>query len=510
MWVRIPPRAPALSRGGWAFRVDAGFHPETGKRRQVLRQGFATKKAAQSALNDLASASARGQVVTRSTISVQDYLAEWLATTRSKLRPSTHHSYAMSVDRIVAHLGRYQLQSLTPLQIERFYTEQLESGGRERGPLLRRRCATHTWCCARRSPTQSDSNSCRETRPRPLGHPHPNDTRHDHMVQRRPRHVPRRARRNRRQRRHGRHRRPGRGGHRGVQTAVQLLPIRHGNQREPRIDHRAGPTRCGHQGTHSRRTRRAEHRDVVHPDLPRPGARLRLGGRRRRCRRADLIRVPVGVRPTPGTDPGHEPPPRRRRDRQHRPLARRQRPRPRLDHRLRRTRLDHRHRRLPRHHLDLRQRRQHLLRRARHPHRRQEHRDQGPCGYTYRWPSAPKFTNTDDLADHDTAVGHWVITYATSTARSGTLGPIDRTTEFPYQVREIQTVRVSPDAPPAAKHSSSNRSITRRSHRNESRRVGHSEPAQEVAGARSSATHASSEGSVRLEPQSGYACAARP
>ena len=121
--------------GGWAFRVDAGFHPETGKRRQVLRQGFATKKAAQEALNDLASASARGQVVTRSTISVQDYLAEWLATTRSKLRPSTHHSYAMSVDRIVAHLGRYQLQSLTPLQIERFYTEQLESGGRERGPL---------------------------------------------------------------------------------------------------------------------------------------------------------------------------------------------------------------------------------------------------------------------------------------------------------------------------------------------------------------------------------------
>jgi integrase len=121
--------------GGWAFRVDAGFHPETGKRRQVLRQGFPTKKAAQLALNELASASARGQVVTRSTISVKDYLAEWLVTTKSKLRPSTHHSYAMSVDRIVAHLGRYQLQSLTPLQIERFYAEQLETGGRDRRPL---------------------------------------------------------------------------------------------------------------------------------------------------------------------------------------------------------------------------------------------------------------------------------------------------------------------------------------------------------------------------------------
>ena len=67
-------------------------------------------------------------------MNVQDYLAEWLETTKSKLRPSTHHSYAMAVDRINAHLGRYQLQTLTPLQIERFYTDQLASGGREGRP----------------------------------------------------------------------------------------------------------------------------------------------------------------------------------------------------------------------------------------------------------------------------------------------------------------------------------------------------------------------------------------
>jgi hypothetical protein len=67
---------------------------------------------AQPALNDLASASARGEVVTRSAISVQGYLTEWLATTRSKLRPTTHHSSAMAVDRIVAQVGRYQLRPL--------------------------------------------------------------------------------------------------------------------------------------------------------------------------------------------------------------------------------------------------------------------------------------------------------------------------------------------------------------------------------------------------------------
>jgi hypothetical protein len=69
--------------------------------------------------------------------------------------------------------------------------------------------------------------------------------------------------------------------------------------------------------------------------------------------------------------------------------------------------------------------------------------DEGPCGYTYRWPSAPKFTGTDDLAYHASATGHWVVSYATSTGAGGALAPIDRTNEFLYQVREIQTVRVA-------------------------------------------------------------------
>ena len=69
--------------------------------------------------------------------------------------------------------------------------------------------------------------------------------------------------------------------------------------------------------------------------------------------------------------------------------------------------------------------------------------EQGPCGYTYRWPSAPKFTGTDDLAYHASVTGHWLVTFTTSTGRSGSLDPIERTTEFNYQVREIQTVGVA-------------------------------------------------------------------
>ncbi len=38
---------------GWCIRLDVGVDLETGKRRQVSRQGFRTKREAQAVLNDL-------------------------------------------------------------------------------------------------------------------------------------------------------------------------------------------------------------------------------------------------------------------------------------------------------------------------------------------------------------------------------------------------------------------------------------------------------------------------
>src|SRR5450432_461667 len=38
--------------GGWCFRLDAGVHAASGHRRQISRQGFATKRDAVVALNN--------------------------------------------------------------------------------------------------------------------------------------------------------------------------------------------------------------------------------------------------------------------------------------------------------------------------------------------------------------------------------------------------------------------------------------------------------------------------
>ncbi len=117
--------------GGWAYRVDAGFQPDTGKRRQILKQGFMTKKEAEVALSDALRDSSRGSVVSKSSIKVREFLHDWLETERSRIRATTWHSYDIAVKRIDRYLGRYPLQALTPMQIEKFYAELLATGSRD-------------------------------------------------------------------------------------------------------------------------------------------------------------------------------------------------------------------------------------------------------------------------------------------------------------------------------------------------------------------------------------------
>ena len=65
--------------GGWGYRVDAGFQPDTGKRRQMLKQGFATKKEAEVALAGAVRDASRGSVVSKTPVRVDGFPHDWLA-----------------------------------------------------------------------------------------------------------------------------------------------------------------------------------------------------------------------------------------------------------------------------------------------------------------------------------------------------------------------------------------------------------------------------------------------
>ncbi|MFT5978189.1 MAG: hypothetical protein ACI9AO_001034 [Ilumatobacter sp.] len=59
---------------------------------------------------------------------VDAFLDQWLASQQGRLRASTHHSYGVTSKRIRSGLGHVQVQALTPLQIETFYSELLDHG----------------------------------------------------------------------------------------------------------------------------------------------------------------------------------------------------------------------------------------------------------------------------------------------------------------------------------------------------------------------------------------------
>jgi integrase len=119
--------------GGWCFRLDAGVDPATGHRRQISRQGFATKREAVAALNDtlteLNATSPDGNAA--GGMALRDYLADWLGRQRPYLRASTWHSYRIAIGRIVDRLGHTTLGSLTPIQVEGLQAGLLASGGRD-------------------------------------------------------------------------------------------------------------------------------------------------------------------------------------------------------------------------------------------------------------------------------------------------------------------------------------------------------------------------------------------
>ena len=117
--------------GGWAYKIDTGFNPETDKRRQATKQGFRTKKEAENALAEAQKTVIDGTVVANSSMTLTAYLDEWLAGQRSRLRPTSHHSYMLASKRLHKHLGRYRIQSLTPLQIEKFYADLLDHGRKD-------------------------------------------------------------------------------------------------------------------------------------------------------------------------------------------------------------------------------------------------------------------------------------------------------------------------------------------------------------------------------------------
>ncbi|HMR94102.1 MAG TPA: tyrosine-type recombinase/integrase [Microthrixaceae bacterium] len=119
----------------WGYVVDVGRDPATGKRKQRTKGGFRTRAAAEDALTEVLNEIRSGTVVAPSSVTLEEYLTEWLTTVRPQLRETTWASYGVAVQRICWGLGARKLQALTAVEVERFYARLVNEGGPAGHPL---------------------------------------------------------------------------------------------------------------------------------------------------------------------------------------------------------------------------------------------------------------------------------------------------------------------------------------------------------------------------------------
>jgi integrase len=124
----------------WAFVVDIGTDPATGKRRQKWVAGFERERDAAKAMRDYIARIERGEVVGESDDTVASYLRDqWLPSRWSKVKESTWAGYKDAVEgRIIPAIGGLPLLKVTPKHIAELYDDLLASGSRDtrRGPGL--------------------------------------------------------------------------------------------------------------------------------------------------------------------------------------------------------------------------------------------------------------------------------------------------------------------------------------------------------------------------------------
>ncbi|HHV62395.1 MAG TPA: site-specific integrase [Firmicutes bacterium] len=113
----------------WEIQITLGKDPVTGKKKRIYETVHGTRKDAQKALRNLLHSIDEGTFVEPSKMTVRQFLEQWLTTHKPNVAPTTWTWYQLVCQKhIIPHLGDIPLQKLTPLAIQEFYIQKLETG----------------------------------------------------------------------------------------------------------------------------------------------------------------------------------------------------------------------------------------------------------------------------------------------------------------------------------------------------------------------------------------------
>jgi len=122
----------------WSYVVRVA-DPETGLTRPKWVGGFFSEAAAKAARDEARVSARRGEYVNRDTVTVRDYLLEWLETHMGSVKPKTLAGYRYDIERyVIPRIGGQRLQGLRPAVVSKLYRDLASGGGRGGQPLSAR------------------------------------------------------------------------------------------------------------------------------------------------------------------------------------------------------------------------------------------------------------------------------------------------------------------------------------------------------------------------------------
>ena len=119
----------SLRSGVWEARIEAGRDPATGKRRQVSRTIYGTKREAQKVLNEMAVEADRGGF-TGTSATFGELCERWLELATADLSPVTVRNYRdLLKNHIIPALGNHSVASIQAIDLDRLYHALLTERG---------------------------------------------------------------------------------------------------------------------------------------------------------------------------------------------------------------------------------------------------------------------------------------------------------------------------------------------------------------------------------------------
>ncbi|MFC1861257.1 tyrosine-type recombinase/integrase [Chloroflexota bacterium] len=118
------------TKGSWTVIYDWPVDSLTGKRRQKSQTLKGTKRDAERALREILSSIEQGAYVKPSKMTVGEWMIQWLDSyVNTNTTKRTYDSYREAINRhIIPGLGSIILSELTPLHVQKFYSDKLTKG----------------------------------------------------------------------------------------------------------------------------------------------------------------------------------------------------------------------------------------------------------------------------------------------------------------------------------------------------------------------------------------------